>query len=153
MKKEIARDIATVRIKRAIEGYGDTPPLRGGFRFCNLSEHALFDANGQISEHVTFRDLAHHVFFTETGEPLPKASGKSPKLGVHQGRAIYLLYNGVLADKSPHGGNVLTVSVLDNLPLHDGPRVIYGNGCRIGPSRLRRAEITFKQLPYELKVE
>jgi hypothetical protein len=84
---------------------------------------------------------------------LPKAGGKSPKLGVHQRRAIYLLYNGILSDKSPQGGNVLTVSVLEGLPPHDGPKVIYGNGCRIGPTRLRRAGITFKQLPYELKVE
>jgi hypothetical protein len=31
----------------------------------------LFDENGQISKTVTFTELAAHVFFTETGSPIP----------------------------------------------------------------------------------
>lgn len=54
-------------------------------------------------------------------------------LGVHRGRAVYLLYNGVLGDKRAAGGNVLTGAVLAGLPPHPegpGPRVIYGEACR-----------------------
>jgi hypothetical protein len=74
-----------------------------------------------------------------------------PLLGVHNGLAIYLLYNGVLKDKSPRGGNVLTYELLETLPPHDGPKVIYGNGCRIGEQRLRDLGIVFKQIPYEIR--
>jgi site-specific DNA-methyltransferase (adenine-specific)/adenine-specific DNA-methyltransferase len=35
--------------------------------------------------------------------------GLSPLLGIHEGRAIYLLYNGILKDKSVADGNVLTL--------------------------------------------
>ena len=46
------------------------PELGGGFRYCQLGE-PLFDEAGQIRPTVKFGELARHVWFTETGEPLP----------------------------------------------------------------------------------
>ena len=71
---------------------------------------------------------------------------------MHEGRAVYLLYNGVLGDKKPEGGNVLTGDVLQSLPSHTGPKVVYGEACRLGGSRLQAGQITFKQIPYQIKV-
>ena len=94
--------------------------------------------------------------------PLPEGEGEySPLLGVHQGKAIYLLFNGVLGDKRPTGGNVLTHAVAQDLPAHPlasesssgGPRVVYGEACRLGPKSLAQYGITFRQVPFELKVD
>lgn len=124
----------------------------GGFRFCELGE-TLFDETGGIRERVTFKELAQHIYFTETGQPLPSPSnGPSPLLGVYDGNAIYLLYNGVLGDTRPDSGNVLTSTVLSALPAHEGPKVVYGEGCRIGARRLESGRIVFKQTPYDVKV-
>jgi hypothetical protein len=113
----------------------------------------LFDEAGQIRSQVTFSDLAAHVFFTETGEPIPKkATGKSPLIGECHGIAYYLLFNGVLGDKRTKGGTVLTAGVLETLPPHDGLRVVYGEGTRLREARLRREGIVFKQVPYEIQV-
>ncbi|MGD0462793.1 MAG: site-specific DNA-methyltransferase [Tepidisphaeraceae bacterium] len=151
MDEGICRDVTAPRIRKAIEGYGDTPGLAGGFRFCKLGT-ALFDAFGAIDLDVGFADLAAHVFFTETGSPIPKrADGKTPLLGVHERRAIYLLFNGVLGDKRPDGGNVLTGKVLQSLPPHDGPRVVYGEACRLGEARLRDRGVIFRQVPWEVR--
>jgi site-specific DNA-methyltransferase (adenine-specific)/adenine-specific DNA-methyltransferase len=79
-------------------------------------------------------------------------SGLSPLLGIHEGRAIYLLYNGILKDKSVAGGNVLTGPVYDILPPHVGPKVIFAAACRLGTARLAREQIVFKQTPYALGV-
>ncbi len=84
-----------------------------------------------------------------------RRGGASPYLGTHDGVAYYLLYNGILGDKRPNGGNVLTAAVLDHLDSlgrHVGPRVIYGEATRLGPARLKDLGITFKQIPYDLKV-
>jgi site-specific DNA-methyltransferase (adenine-specific)/adenine-specific DNA-methyltransferase len=70
---------------------------------------------------------------------------------MHEGRAVYLLYNGILKDKSVAGGNVLTSAVLDVLPAFEGPRVIYAAACRLGTARLAREGIVFKQTPYALE--
>jgi hypothetical protein len=32
------------------------------------------------------------------------------------------------------------------------PWVAYGEGCRLGKARLKRAAVVFKQVPYEIKV-
>jgi hypothetical protein len=80
-------------------------------------------------------------------------------LGVHQGKAVYLLFNGVLGDKRPAGGNVLTHDVAADLPAHpagpgaQGGRVVYGEACRLGPKSLEHYGITFRQIPFELKVD
>jgi len=152
MDENICQTVTAERLKRVIVGYGDRPGLGGGFRYCKLAE-PLFAEDGNIRDVVSFSDLAAHVFFTETGAPVPpRVTGKSPLLGAHGGKAIYLLFNGVFGDKTPNGGNVLTTDVLRKLPLHDGPKVVYGEGCRLGQTTLRRADIVFKQVPYQLKV-
>lgn len=121
MKQSIARDITAERVRRVPEGYTNAKGehmegLGGGFRYCELGE-PLFDENGDIRKTVSFSDLARHVYFTETGEPLPRERvSKSPFLGACRGIGIYLLYNGILNDKRASGGNVLTTTVIAHLP-------------------------------------
>ncbi|RZI99112.1 MAG: site-specific DNA-methyltransferase, partial [Rubrivivax sp.] len=122
------------------------------FQFCRLNAEPLFTADGQIRDDVTFAQLAEFVWFSETGSGYKPRKHKSPLLGVHEGRAIYLLYNGILDDLAIDGGNVLTGVVLDKLPKHTGPRVIYAAACRLGAPRLNREGIVFKQTPYALDV-
>jgi site-specific DNA-methyltransferase (adenine-specific)/adenine-specific DNA-methyltransferase len=155
----ICEQITAERMRRVIDGYVSSKGksvegIGGGFRFCTLSKEPLFDEQGQIQKDVSFSELARHVFFSETGEPLPKNNnGRSPLLGVANGTAVYLLYNGILGDKRSGSGNVLTREVLHDLPEHDGPKVIYGTGCRISKDRLIRERIEFRQIPYEVKVK
>ncbi|MBM4306392.1 MAG: site-specific DNA-methyltransferase [Deltaproteobacteria bacterium] len=157
MDSNICRNVTAERLKRVCTGY-DKPDgkqvegLGGGFRYCKLGE-ACFDEVGRINPEVSFSDLARHVFFTETGEPIMKqAKANNPLIGVYKETAVYLLYNGVLGDKQTDGGNVLTQAVLDHLPKHEGPKVIYGTACRFSPGRLKRENIVFKQIPYEIRV-
>ncbi len=121
----------------------------GGFRFYRLGE-SIFDEDGAIRERITFAQLAAHVWFCETGEPL-SGRAESPLLGVHDGTACYLLYNGILGDKKPQGGNVLTRRVLESLPPWDGPKVIYGERSMFSPQRMKELNLVFRQIPYDIK--
>ncbi|MFN4324971.1 MAG: site-specific DNA-methyltransferase [Azonexus sp.] len=155
MLPEVASTITAGRAKRAITGYtnakGQTVAgLGGGFQFCRLSAEPLFDADGQIRSDVSFAQLAEFVWFAETGTGFT-GTADSPLLGIHEGRAIYLLYNGILKDKSVDGGNVLTGPVFDVLPKFAGPKVIYAAANRMG-TRAVREGITFKQTPYALEI-
>ncbi len=157
MKPAIARELTAERVRRVAEGYTNkkgeqVEGLGGGFRFCELGE-PLFDEGGKIRETVRFADLARHVYFTETGEPLPRERvTKSPFIGACRGVGIYLLYNGILSDKSAQGGNVLTRAVLAQLPPFEGQKVIYCAGCLLGRDRLQAERIIVRQTPYEIKV-
>jgi adenine-specific DNA-methyltransferase len=124
----------------------------GGFRFHTLGE-PVFDADGGIHPSVRFASLAAFLWHFETGEPARQVF-ETPLLGAHEGKAYFLLYNGILGDRRPQGGNVLTSAILahlDSLFPHAGPRVIYGETTRLGEARLREAGITFKQIPYDIK--
>jgi adenine-specific DNA-methyltransferase len=121
----------------------------GGFKFYRLGE-TVFDEFGLINPDIKFAALASHLWYMETRQPLQITPG-SPLLGIYNGTAYYLLYNGILGDKRPQGGNVLTGPVLDSLPAHEGPKVIYGEATRFGEQRLTGEGIVFKQIPYDIK--
>jgi site-specific DNA-methyltransferase (adenine-specific)/adenine-specific DNA-methyltransferase len=154
-----------------VEGKKWVAGLGGGFQFCTLSIEPLFTPQGQIRDDVSFAQLAEFVWFIETGSgytpgaldsrlrgndgpdiPGNDGFGASPLLGVYQGRAIYLLYNGILKDTSAAGGNVLTAAVFAILPPFAGPKTVYAAACRLGAPRLQREQIAFKQTPYALAV-
>ncbi|MCP5545170.1 MAG: site-specific DNA-methyltransferase [Akkermansiaceae bacterium] len=154
MLPEIARGITAERVRRVAGGYTNAKGekvegLGGGFQYCRLSKEPLFDATGAVREDVRFAELAEFVWFAETGTGF-SGRAKSPLLGIHDGVAVYLLYNGILKDRTVDGGNVLTAPVLAMLPPHDGPKVIYAAANRLGAPRLQREQIVFKQTPYAL---
>ena len=129
----------------------------GGFRFYRLGP-PVFDEDGRIQRDVRFPVLAAHLWFSETNRPWI-GEGVSPLLGLHDGRAYALLYNGILGDKRPGGGNVLIHATLRAIraaiskehPGFDGPLTVYGEQSRLAEHTLKREHITFKQTPYEVK--
>ena len=125
----------------------------GGFRFYRLGP-PVFDEEGHIRSDIRFSVLAAHVYFSETGHPW-RGNGDSPFLGLHDGRAYALLYNGILGDK----GNVLTratLAVIRQEIAHkdtnfSGPLTVYGEQSRLTPATLDQEGIAFKQTPYDIK--
>ena len=130
----------------------------GGFRFYRLG-NPVFDEEGHICRDIRFPILAAHIWFSETATPW-NTKAESPLLGIHDGRAYALLYNGILGDKRPNGGNVLTRPTLRiireelaaSAPDFNGPLTVYGEQSRLGDDTLTREGITFKQTPYDVKI-
>ena len=163
MDEKIAPEVTAERLTRVISGYGkggnpEKPieGLGGGFRYCTLGV-PLFNEFGDIDVGVTFPDLAAHVFFSETGTPIPsKATIGSPLLGLHKDKAVYLLFSsaeqGIARESS---GNVLTPDALAALPSPDdafeGARIVYGEGCTVTADRLKAEGVIFKQIPYQIE--
>ncbi len=153
MEPKIARAITAERLRRVIQGYtwrdqqGRERPeagLGGGFRFCTLGP-SLFDEAGAIRPEVSFDDLAAHIYFAETGGPLPARPGlDSPCIGQAGDTVYYLFFNGV------RGGSRLDTRALRHVRPHEGPIVVYADGCALSGAALAQRRITFKQIPYEV---
>lgn len=139
MEKEIARKITSERVKRAIKKYG----YKGGFEYCDLQK-PLFNEKGQINEQCTYDELATYIYFTETHTNAVKKSIKAPLVGESNGTSYYLLYTG-------KNKNDLTREALAKLKI-TGPAVIYADRCLVDEDELASKGITFKQIPYEIKV-
>lgn len=163
LDQETAQAKTAPRLSACINGYKEKTkpfrtlePLGGGFRYCRLGT-PLFNEFGDIDGGVTFPDLAAHVFFSETGSPLPtKVDGSSHFIGTHKEKAVYLLFSpaeqGVAREAS---GNVLTPDALANLPVptnhFEGVRVVYAEGCTVSAERLKAQGVIFKQIPYQIE--
>jgi adenine-specific DNA-methyltransferase len=151
------------RLKKVIEGEqgGISESVGwkggGGFRFYRLGP-PVFDEEGHIRQDIRFPVLAAHIWFSETNTPWTAKRG-TPLLGLHDGRAFALLYNGILGDKRVDGGNVLTRATLalirEKIAKKDrafeGPITVYGEQSRITAPTLDREGVTFKQTPYDVK--
>ena len=153
----------------------------GGFRFMTLGA-PIFDEHGRIHPDVHFATLAAFIWQQETGAAWGAAAVPpgTPYLGTHCQSdsalfqpdmrespipliktprfACYLLFNGILGDKRPASGNVLTREVLDALlalhaatPAPAAPLLVFGEACRLGPARLEQARVTFRHIPYDVK--
>jgi len=161
MDENVAKNVTAKRLCLVGEGYnknGDpTKPeegLGGGFRYCELGTQ-LFDEFGDVASEVTFPDLAAHIFFSETGVPIPQRA-QSELLGTNLGRAVYLLFDAAHAATPREAvGNVLTPERLENLPDlpegFEGTKVIYAEGCTVSEARLKATNAIFKQIPYQVE--
>lgn len=163
MDHTTASDVVTPRLRSVINGYnkgGDVDKpiegIGGGFRYCRLGV-PLFNEFGDIDTAVTFPDLAAHIFFSETGAPIPsKADGSTSYIGKHSEKAVYLLFaagqEGVPREAM---GNVLTPDALAALPAppegFDGIRVVFAEGTTVSSDRLKAEGVVFKQIPYQIE--
>jgi len=166
MDKAIAQEVTAQRLTKVIGGYfknGDSDKpvagLGGGFRFCRLGK-PLFDEWGELIGEATFSDIAAHVFFIETGSPIPKrADGSTPFIGAFQNKAVYLLYSAENTGMPLEGsGNTLTPELLPQLTLPPeceagSERVVYAEHCTLNAKQLQQENIIFRQIPYHLTKE
>ena len=154
---EHAKSYCHPRLKKVVDGEqgGISTSVNwkggGGFRLCKLGQ-TIFNEYGYLNPEIKFSTLASHIWFLETRTPISKKK-RSAYLGKYHDIAYYLLYNGILGDRKPDGGNVLTSAILNQLPSindHEGKIVIYGESSRLGEARLKKSNITFKQIPYDV---
>ena len=147
---EHARTLCVPRLKTVIQETS-LKKIKSGFCFKTLGE-CVFDEMGAINPKVDFKTLAAYIWQKETNTP--SECKFSPLLGEHQGKSIFLLYNGVLGDKRPRAGNVLNKTVLKQLLKKyptDNEKIVYGDACfGISNEELRAHKIIFKQIPYDL---
>jgi adenine-specific DNA-methyltransferase len=153
---EHARTHCVPRLKKVVEGEqgGVSRDVNweggGGFSFYTLGER-MFDDNEQINPAIGFAALASHIIFSETGKATTRRQFDTPLIGEHEGSAYYLLFNGILGEKSAKGGNVLTKAILKGLPPFDGPKIIYGEACLIPEEQHEELGIVFRMTPYSIK--
>lgn len=153
---EHARTHCQPRLKKVIDGDpgGISAAVGwkggGGFRFYELGA-PVFDENGHIRDSIRFEQLAAHVWFVETGIARSTTAPREPLLGVHEGIAYYLLYDGILGDGGRSSVDVLTRRALRSLPSFDGPKVIHAAACGLSEEQLCELNIAFRHTPYDIK--
>ncbi len=129
----------------------------GGFTFYTLAE-PLIEPDGGIHPKVRFNHLASRLWYQESKTHAPQCTWQTPLVGITaEGTALFLLYNGILADSRWDGGNVLQEALWKEtlLPLlpegFAGKVTVYGTHCQCTEDLLKQHQITFKHTPYDVE--
>lgn len=140
MEDAIAKDITAERVKRAIRKYD----YKGGFEYCELDK-PLFNENGQIEESCDFNQFATYIYFTETQKNIDKKEIDGNFIGEDCTTEYYLVY------KEPKQ-NVLDKSLIKKLRKTENRKVVYADRCMLDDDTLKKFNLVFKQIPYEVKI-
>ena len=143
----------------------------------HLGTHSVFDSYERLPDGRQDSISPEELPPTRQTPPIPSLQGElglqaagpaapdvaappepAPATVLRSRTAYYLLFNGILGDKRPAGGNVLTHAVLQSLlqlhaatPHPDALLVVYGEACRLGAARLAQANVVFRHIPYDVK--
>ena len=162
LESKIAREVTSVRLKRASGGYTFENNGRQQYEFGTGGTFSYYHVGETFLEksEIPFSEMAQLLFFKETGTPMavdtvlslmeedrPSYGAcnaaeryKRAFLGSADGAGVYLL----------NSDDILTEDLMARLPTHDGSKIIHCGGTQLTEPTLKQLSITFRQMPYNL---
>ncbi len=142
--EDYAETITAERVRRVIDGYGDTKGTGGDFTFYDLGEPLLID-NEYINEKVDVSIIREYVWFTETKKPFVPVTNDDNEyfLGINNDNAYYFYYE-------KEEITTLNVDFLPNVKTKADSYIIYADKCSFSDEELSKMNITFKKIPRDI---
>ena len=150
--EDYAESITAERVKRVIDGYGDTEGTGGSFDFYELGE-PVFDADGNLNETIATEKIREYIWYSEIGVQAarlpniadePSALQSPYLLGNHLGTAYYFYYE---KDQI----TTLDKAFLNTITQRAEQYVIYADNCLLSAEFMQANHIIFKKIPRDIK--
>ena len=141
--EDYADTITAERVRRVIQGYGQTAGTDGSFDFYEVGEPLMIHDN--LNENIDVEKIRAYIWYTETRSPYKKPSGNNPAyLGDFNNIAYYFHYE---RDRR----TTLDAAFLRTIEKHADSYLIYADECGLDEDFLQRNSITFKKIPRDIK--
>lgn len=158
--EDYAETITAERVKRVIDGYGDTEGTGGSFDFYELGE-PVFDADGNLNETIATEKIREYIWYSEIrNEKLGirneddcdsqisnssfQISNSQYFLGKYLGTAYYFYYE---KDQI----TTLDKAFLNTITQRAEQYVIYADNCLLSAEFMQANHIIFKKIPRDVK--
>lgn len=158
--EDYAETITAERVKRVIDGYGDTEGTGGSFDFYELGE-PVFDADGNLNENIGTEKIREYIWYSEIrNEKLGirneddcdsqisnssfQISNSKYFLGKYLGTAYYFYYE---KDQI----TTLDKAFLNTITQRAEQYVIYADNCLLSAEFMQANHIIFKKIPRDIK--
>ena len=138
---DYAETITAERVRRVMDGYGDTPGTDGGFDYYELGKPLMLE-DGNLNEAVDTDKIREYIWYMETRvEYAPQA--EPYLLGTMAGAAYYFYYE-------REGVTTLNTDFLARIGTWAERYIIYADRCALSDDELKRYGITFKKIPRDI---
>ena len=143
--EDYADSITAERVRRVINGYGDTDGTGGGFDFYELGE-PLFNNDKNLNENVGEQKIREYIWFSETHTPLqpPEYNDNGHFLGTINNCGYWFYYK-------KETTTTLDDSFLKSMKIKCEQYVIYADNCLLSQEFMRENNIVFKKIPRDIK--
>lgn len=158
--EDYAESITAERVKRVIDGYGDTEGTGGSFDFYELGE-PVFDADGNLNENIGTEKIREYIWYSEIrneklgirnvddcDSQISNSSFQIPNskyfLGKYLGTAYYFYYE---KDQI----TTLDKAFLNTITQRAEQYVIYADNCLLSAEFMQTNHIIFKKIPRDVK--
>ena len=141
--EDYAENITAERVRRVIQGYGQTAGTGGNFDFYEVGEPLMI--HGNLNENIDTEKIRAYIWYTETHSPYKKPfSNNSAYLGEFNGTAIYFHYE-------REQRTILNAAFLRSIEQKADRYLIYADECSLSEDFLSRNSISFKKIPRDIK--
>ena len=141
--EDYAESITAERVRRVIQGYGQTAGTGGSFNFYEVGKPLMI--HGNINENIDVEKIRAYIWYTETHTPYKKPTGNnSAYLGDFNDTSYYFHYE---HDRR----TILDAAFLRTIEKQDDRYLIYADECGFDEEFLQRNSITFKKIPRDIK--
>ncbi len=142
--EDYAETITAERVKRVINGYGNTEGTGGSFNFYSLGE-PMFNTDGMLNETIGIERIREYIYYTETRTSLQlvENADNSHFLGKHNDTCYYFNYH-------PETETTLDHQFLASIKTKGEQYVIYADNCLLTPRFMAKHNIIFKKIPRDI---
>lgn len=142
--EDYAENITAERVKRVMNGYGETEGTGGSFDFYTLGQ-PMFMEDGNLNELVGIDKIRQYIYYTETKRPYIAMvhTDNDYYLSTHEDTAYYFNYEADLVTNLDH-------AFLATIKTAAGQYVIYADNCLLTKEYLVKHNIIFKKIPRDI---
>ena len=139
--EDYADSITAERVKRVIDGYGNTEGTGGGFEYYELGERLLLE-DGNLNENLDAGKIREYVWYTETRTDY--APQDEPfLLGIHANTAYYFYYEKQRVTMLDH-------DFLHGIKSQADSYLIYADINTLSAEEIDVVNIRFKKIPRDI---
>ncbi|MBO7596881.1 MAG: site-specific DNA-methyltransferase [Bacteroidales bacterium] len=151
--EDYAESITAERVKRVIDGYGDTEGTGGEFDFYELGE-PVFDEDKNLNENIGEEKIREYIWFSETHIGLQAARlSNADEPSAIQDRYFLGKYNncGYWFFYQKETETTLDDDFLKTMAVECEQYVIYADKCILPKDFMNAKNIVFKKIPRDIK--
>ena len=140
--EDYAETITAERVKRVINGYGETEGTGGSFDFYTIGETVL-DEEGNLNTKLALHKVHEYIWYTETRIPFTNKATVEGYLGKY-------VYTGIYFHYKPNEVTTLDDVYLMNIKEACEQYIIYADMCLLPEKLMEKHNIIFKKIPRDI---